>query len=240
MKRPTIVTTLMLLGALGAFGRFLPVKDVKTLVAESELVFVGRVKSAKPSGITTSLSYPTWQGVVFEWLRVDVEVLESIKGTKSGEVVQIAMLAVDERKGPRPMMNPPGMLEPKKGDEFLLFLVPTARTNLFAALTAPYDDDQSIFRLDRSLPNYRSYREGKEKQDSPFYERHRVIWSLVDDARQIVPSGAALMRKTYAREIGMESSNRVVHLQWQKYTNPSGWSHDIPKETGNETNSDHK
>ena len=227
MKRSTTLTILMALAALTAFGRILEVHEMKMLVAQSKLVFVGRVRSVRPSGITTGLSYPTWEEVVFEWQRVDVEVLEPIKGTKKGEVVQTAMLSVYESKGPRPMVNAPGMLEPKKGDEFLLFLVPTTRTNLFAALTAPYDDDQSIFRLDRSFWGYGSYREGKEKRDSPFYERHRVIWSLVDDSRQLIPSGAELMRKTYQKEIGMGSSNRVIYLQWQKYTNPSGWSHDI-------------
>ena len=54
---------------------------MKTLMKDSQLVFVG-VKSLKPSGITTELTYPTWDNVVFEWLRVEVEVVEPIKGTK--------------------------------------------------------------------------------------------------------------------------------------------------------------
>lgn len=229
----------MLLVALVAFGRVLDVKDIKTLVAESKLAFVGRVKSIQPSGITTSLSYPTWEGVVFEWLQVDVEVLEPIKGTKKNEVVQVAMLSVnvDKSKGHQPEVNAPGMIEPKKGDQFLLFLAPTTKTNFFAALTAPYDDDQSIFRLDRRLTEHSSY---LQFQVSPFDERDKVIRSLVDDAGKIIPDGVESMRKTYAKEIGIESSNQVIYLQWEKYSNPYGWSSDVPKGYGNETNSSHK
>lgn len=229
----------MLLAAVVAFGRVLDVKDMKTLVAESKLAFVGRVKLVKPSGITTRLSYPTWEGVVFEWLQVDVEVLEPIKGTRKNEVVQVAMLSVnvDKSNGHNPEANAPGMLEPKKGDQFLLFLAPTTKTNLFAALTAPYDDDQSIFRLDRRLTDYSWY---QKDRDTPFYQRYQVVWSLVDDAGKIIPGGAESMRKTYAKEIGIESSNRVIYLQWEKYTNPHGWFSDVPKGEGNETNSRHK
>jgi hypothetical protein len=134
------------------------------------------------------------------------------------------------------MANAPGMIGPKEGEAFLFFLAPTTRTNLFAGLTAPYDDDQSIFRLDRTFRQYGLYREGKEKPDLPLYERHKVIWSLVDERGQIIPAGAELMRKTYAKQISTPPSNTVVYLQWQKYTNPSGWFHDIPKEGTYETN----
>lgn len=236
MRRATIYIGIVLLAVLAVSGRPLDVRDIRTLITQSKLAFVGRVGAVNHSGITTSLSYPTWEGVIFEWLRVDVEVLEPVKGTKKGHVVQVAMLSVDETKGPRPMVNAPGMIEPKEGDAFLLFLAPTTRTNLFAALTAPYDDNQSIFRLDRSFWEYGSYRKEKEKPDSPFYERHKVIWSLVDEKRSIIPSGAELLRKTYAKEISTAPSNSVVYLKWQKYTNPSGWSHDIPKAVGNPTN----
>lgn len=238
IQRSTVIAFLISLVAVTAFGRFLDVKDMKTLVAESKLVFVGQVKSVKPSGITTSLSYPTWEGVVFEWLQVDVEVLEPIKNTKKSEVVQVAMLSVnvDKSNGHRPEVNAPGMLEPKKGDKFLFFVAPTSTTNLFAALTAPYDDNQSIFRLDRSSPEYSWYQDGKEKPDSPFYERYQVIWSLVDNAGKIIPSGADSMRGAYAKEISMEPSKQVIYLQWQRLTNPSGWSTDVPKKVDNGTN----
>jgi hypothetical protein len=131
------------------------------------------------------------------------------------------------------MINAPGMLEPKKGDAFLFFLVPTDRTNLFAAMTAPYDEDLTVFRLDRSFWAYRGYTVRQEQKDSLFYERNSVVWSLVDDAQQILPSGAELMRNTYAKEISMAPSNRVIYLQWQTQTNQAGWRRDIPKETKN-------
>jgi hypothetical protein len=230
----TICIAAIFLLALAASARFLDVRDIRTLVTQSKLVFIGRVKAVRPSGITTTLSYPTWEGAVFEWLRVDVEVLEPIKGAGKGEVVQTAMLSL--KKKVDGMYSPPGMLEPEKGEAFLLFLVPTTKTNLFAAVTAPYDEDQSIFRLNRGFWEYQSYRDGKEQTNSPFYVRHSVIWSLVDDAGNIIPAGAQLMRKTYAKEISTPATNTVAYLQWQKYTNPSGWSHDIPKEKSYETN----
>jgi hypothetical protein len=236
MKRPTIYIVTVLLAALAVSGRLLDVRDIRTLMRQSKFAFVGRVRAVNQSGITTGLSYPTWEGVVFEWQRVDVEVVEPIKGTKKGDVVHTAMLSVDETKGSHPMVNAPGMIEPKEGDAFLFFLAPTTRPNLFAGLTAPYDDNQSIFRLDRTFWQYGSYREGREKPDSPFYERCKVIWSLVDDRGRIIPTGAELMRRTYAKQISTPPSNTVVYLQWQKYTNPSGWFHDIPNEGTYQTN----
>ena len=232
MKRATILLATTFLVTLLAYARLFQVHDLKTLVAESTLVFVGSVKSVTPTGITTSLSYPTWEGAVFEWLRVDVDVLEPIKGTRKGAVVQTAMLSLKTKVDG--MYSPPGMLEPDKGKAFLLFLVPTTRTNLFAAVTAPYDEDESIFILDRSFWKYGGYQETKEQRASPFRERREVIWSLVDEKGQTVPGGADLMRKTFEREIRMGPSNQVVHLQYQKYTNPSGWFHDVPKDESRE------
>ena len=104
--------------------------DLKTLIAVSELVVVGKVKSVEPSGITTKLTYPTWGGVVFEWLKVEVEVVEPIKGTKKGAVVQTLMLSSPEplvlsTRDHQPMINPPGTVDPKKGQFYFLCLLPT-------------------------------------------------------------------------------------------------------------------
>ncbi len=131
------------------------------------------------------------------------------------------------------MANSPGMLEPKIGDPFLFCLAPTIVTNLFAAFTAPYDDDQAIFFLDRNYYKYSSYREGKMGKTSVFEERNALIWSLIDEAGKVIPGGAERMRKTFAKEITAPPSNRVVHLQWQTYTNPAGWMRDVPKESTN-------
>jgi hypothetical protein len=216
--------------AFAALGRILDVRSVNALVADSELTFIGRVKSVNPSGITTHLSYPTWEKCVFEWLQVEVEVLEPIKGTTKGQLIPTAMLAVDESKGPRPMLNAPGMLEPKTGELFLLFLERTTKPNLFASLTAPFDDDQAIFKLDRRSPEYTWFHEGKEGTNSPFLDRHKLVWSLIDDTGALISNGVAMMRSNYAREIRKAPSTNIIYLEWVSRTNAAGWFADFPKE----------
>jgi hypothetical protein len=139
------------------------------------------------------------------------------------------MLSVHEPQDGSGMINSPGMLDAKPGDLFLFCLAPTSVTNLFAAFTAPYDDNQAIFPLDRNYRHYSAYQGGKEKEGSPFFERHALIWSLVDDSGQIIPAGAERMRSTYKNEINAAPSNRVVYLQWQTETNLAGWMRDVPK-----------
>jgi hypothetical protein len=215
--------------AFTATGRILEVYDMKTLIRQSTLVFVGRVKSVRPSGITTSLSYPTWKKVVFEWLKVDVEVIEPVKGTQRGGLIQTAMLSAHQPEDSIGMVDSPGMLEPKQGQCFLFCLAHTAISNVFAAFTAPYDDNQAILVLDRNHWEYKVIREGKTGLVPALDERAAVIWSLVDDAGQISPAGAARMRTNYAAEISAAPSNRVVYLQWRKYTTPAGWTSDVPR-----------
>jgi hypothetical protein len=229
MRARVVFITLAAFVTVVALGRFLEVHDMKSLVRNSTLVFLGRVKSVAPSGITTKLGYPTWEKVVFEWLRADVEVIEPIKGTQKGELVQVAMLSAHEADDSDGMINPPRMLAPKRGDRFLFCLAPTSVTNLFASFTAPYDDDQAIFPLDRNYRAYSAQRAGTEKQDSPFFERHTLIWSLVGDSGQILPGGAEQMRTAYQSEITAAPSNRVIYLQWQTVTNKAGWFGSVPK-----------
>jgi len=229
-----LAVALMALIPIIAFGRLVQVYDNKTLIEKSKLVFVGKVKSIKRSGITTHLSYPTWGGVVFEWLIADVKVLEPVKGVQKGDIVQTALLSVDESKGPRPMINAPGILDPKMGDAFLFCLAPTSMTNVFAAVTAPFDDNLSIFHLDRNDWKPSSFREGLKD------ERVALIWSLVDDTGKIIPLGAQQMRKTYAKEIQIAPSNSIIYLQWEARTNASGWIANFPKGYGITTNADSK
>ena len=97
------------------------------MIAKSKLVFVGRVKAVNPSGITTKLSYPTWEKVIFEWLRVDVDVIEPMKGCKKGDVVEVAMLSVQsvtKEPGKFSLVNAPGMIAPKKGEFFCISCFP--------------------------------------------------------------------------------------------------------------------
>jgi hypothetical protein len=223
MKRRILAVALVTLIPIIAFGRLVQAYNNKALIEKSKLVFVGKVKSIKHSGITTHLSYPTWEGVVFEWLIADVKVLEPVKGVRKGDIVQAALLSVDESKGPRPMINAPGMLEPKVGDAFLFCLAPSSITNVYAAVTAPFDDNLSIFHLNRNDWKPSSFREGLKD------EHVALIWSLVDDTGKIIPLGAQKMRKTYAKEIQMAPSNILVYLQWEARTNASGWIANFPK-----------
>jgi hypothetical protein len=160
--------------------------------------------------------------VVFGWLAVDVEVLEPIKGAHRGDVVHTFMLFTD----PPLMINPPGTVEPKNGETFLLGLAPTTRTNVFAAVTAPFDDKESIFRLDRSDPRYSSYRKGAIRRrldgeilGEPFKEQYSWVWHLVNDEGGILPRGAERMRKAFAKQIQMHTAPTVIYLQWETRTN---------------------
>ena len=236
---------------------------MRTLIAESHLAFVGRVKAVEPSGITTTFSYPTCKGVTFEWLNTTVEVVEPIKGVQRGDLVKTAMLSVHvplkfppypstdivervmrgepEISFPRGMINGPGMVDPERGKAYLLFLVPTTVTNVFAALTSPWDDDRSIFILDRHFWKYGSYRTDTNAYSGAGWtdeaERFGVIWSLVDDDGHLLPAGAEDIRRTYRAEImAAPETNLVIHLQWESVKSPNGWQWDVPKGRGNLTN----
>src|SRR6478736_1180273 len=142
MKTATFFGTLFVLivcSAMNGHARAVQSLDIKSLMKDSQLVFVGQVKSVKPSGVTTELAYPTWEGVVFEWLKVEVEVIEPIKGTKKGELVSTLMLST---RGQDSMVNAPGMVRPKVGQYHLLCLLPTNPTGAYASVTAPFDDNQ--------------------------------------------------------------------------------------------------
>jgi len=120
------------------------------LFADAKLVFVGEVKSMKPSAINTTLSYIPYEGVRFQWQIVEVEVIEPFKGVQKGGIVKTAMLSIDELSPVQSMYSPPGMLKPEKGDIFLFYLAPTPQPNVFAALTASYNENLSVLALHRS------------------------------------------------------------------------------------------
>ena len=94
MKRRLLLLLLATLLPSLVCGRAVRIYGVRTLIAESHLAFVGRVKAVEPSGITTTFSYPTCKGVTFEWLNTTVEVVEPIKGVQRGDLVKTAMLSV--------------------------------------------------------------------------------------------------------------------------------------------------
>src|SRR5690242_11703484 len=94
MSARKLIITLMALIPLMAVGRPISITEPETLIADSKLVFVGKVQSVKAAGIATSLSYPTWEGVSFPWLAVDMEVVAPFKGVRKGDVVRVMMLSI--------------------------------------------------------------------------------------------------------------------------------------------------
>ena len=249
MRRRIIIAMALLLPVL-ALGRAVQVLSIPTLIERSALVFVGRVEAITPSGIRTTMSYPTWRGVTFEWLNWDVEVVEPIKGVKKGQIIRTAMLSAP---GGGLSFNPPGMVDPEVGKAYLLCLAPSTVSNTFAALTAPWDDNQGIFVLDRNFWLYGNYRKDGPRtvdRENPhadvltrivneYNEKYGVLWSLVDDDGNLLPAGAEAMRKTYKDEIAaVPPTNTVIYLQWETQMSASGWQRDVPKGHTASTNSD--
>ena len=203
--------------------------DPKDLIADSKLVFVGRVQSVTVSGIVTHLSYPTWEGVSFPWLVVEMEVVAPFKGVRKGDLVRVMMLSIAKSEKAQFMYCPPEVLEPDKGDIFFLCLDPTPITNAFAAPTGPYDENMSVLPLyRRNKMSTSSFRDdGKELLLDD--KRFALIWSLVNQAGEIIPDGVAKLRNTYAAEIKKAFTNDVVYLEWEACTNSHGWFSDVPK-----------
>jgi len=219
----------MALIPLIALGRLFQIIDPKTLIADSQLVFVGRVQSVKASGIATRLSYPTWEGVSFPWLTVEMEVVTPFKGVRKGDVVRVLMLSIAKSEKAQFMYSPPEVLEPDKGDIFFLCLGRTPITNTFAAISAPYNENLSALPLHRSHETASdSLRDGGKRLLSDD-KRFAPIWQLVNQAGEILPDGVAKLRDTYAAEIGKASTNSMVYLEWQAYTNAHSWVSDMPK-----------
>ena len=229
MRARILIIALMALIPLMAIGRMFQIIDPKTLITDSRLVFVGKVQSVKASGIVTRLSYPTWEGVLFPWLTVEMEVVAPFKGVRKGDVVRVMMLSIAKNEKAQFMYSPPEVLEPDKGDIFFLCLGPTPITNTFAALTGPYDENLSVFTLYRSQQTSRDSMRDVGKQLLLDDKRFAPIWNLVNKAGEILPDGVAKLRDTYAAEIGKASTNDMVYLEWQAYTNAHGWHSDVPK-----------
>lgn len=238
MKKRILVLTLAIICPLLALARGVRVLEMKDLISGAKLVFVGKTLSVEPSGITTTMSYPTWRDVTFEWIKVEVEVLEPVKGVEKGDRVRTLMLGT---RGRGPMINAPGMVEPERGRAYLLCLLPTTISNVYASLTAPWDDDQGVFLLDResmSPPRAKFYKEGVQVPFHEQSEKNAVLWKLVDAQGRIQSDAVAQIRATYAGEITQSpGTNAVIHLQWETWKSASGWQWDVPKGHDNVTNS---
>jgi len=206
-----------------------PLHSLKELMEDSRLVFVGKVLAVEPSRITTTLCYPTYDGALFKWLRVDVKVIGACKGVQRGEVVHALMMSMEKATQPHLMYCPPGTIEPDKGDILFLCLAPTPITNMFAALTAPYDEDVSVIPLYRSQgtpPD--SMRDDWRRllKSMPDYD---PLWRLVNDSGHIQLDVVAAFRDSFAAEIAKQPTNDTVYLEWQAITNAAGWTTDVPR-----------
>ena len=237
----------MSLISLTAFGRLFQIIDPKTMIAHAKLVFVGRVKSVMPSNIRSTLSYVPYDGVTFQWQIAEVEVVEPFKGVRKGNVVQVAMLSIDKHSQSQPTYSPPGMLEPQKDDIFFLCLGETPQTNVFAALSAPYDENLSVLPLYRSGTNFDWYVDDKMmkqlltgdvapdvkvREDLREMQRDKefaLIFTLVNASGKIQPANVKKFWETFVTDIGKAPSTNVVYLEWETLTNPHGWRTDIPK-----------
>jgi hypothetical protein len=239
MRVRIFLVALLALIPLMAFGRLFVIIDPKKLIADSKLVFVGKVESVKASGIATTLSYPTWEGVSFPWQDVKMQVLVPFKGVRKGDTVHVMMLSIDNSKARGIMYSLPEVLEPDTGDVFFLCLGPTPVTNTFAALSAPYDEDLSVLPLHRSHETGRDSMRDDGKQLLSDDKRFKLIWQIVNQTGEIVPDKVAKLRRIYAAEIGKTPTNDMVYLEWESYTNAHGWTSDVPKGFS-PTNSDGK
>jgi hypothetical protein len=226
MKTLTLLFILAALFPTKGLARAVLSYDMKTLMCRSSLVLVGKVKSVQPSGIKEKIVYPTKDYLVFEWLKVEIEVIEPVKGAQKGDVIRTLMLSMPEGV----MANAPGMIHPKPGQHHLLFLIPTQFKNVYAAATAPDDEDEAIFILDRTnTMKYGSFGDGNSPEE--YGERYKAIWSLVDDMGLITPKGAEELRKNYQAEIATKPpKDAVIHLQWKKETSVSEWQWNAPIE----------
>jgi hypothetical protein len=232
MKAVMPLAAAMLLWSHSAQGRLFQIVPPSELIAKSKLVFVGRVTAVLPSGISTTLSYVPWEGVTFHWLAAKVDVMEPFKGTRKGEAIRVAMLTSDQE-----VINHPFVLDAEKGDLFLFCLLPTPVTNLFAALTVPYNEALSVIALHRSRPYTQgvvsSVGERREFSDRLLRDDKRFspIFDLADQEAHVVAANAERLRSAFAAELAAKGSREVMPLQWQIAVSIGGWRSDIPKGT---------
>ena len=222
-------------------AREVPMPSMGELFAKAATVFVGRVKSIESSGLTTTGSYPTWQGITFEWLVVDSEVIEPLKEAGKGHLIRTLMLSVRKEAKPSAVphriMNGPGMVRPEKGRLYLFCVVPTNISNAYVAVTAPWDDDAAVFLLDRGAPQYSEWRKRPDKRIDPndpfksLRERDATVWTLVDDEGSLSSTGAEQIRTEYQLDLA-KASPAIVRLRW-----PTGA--DQQKNSGSTINLEH-
>jgi hypothetical protein len=238
MKAAAFLVTATILATHPAHGRLFQIVPPAELVAKSRLVFLGRVNSVRPSGITTRLSYVPWHGATFHWMVAEVQVIEAFKGTQKGQTVQVATLSIDED-----LANPPFMLRAEKGDVFFFCVLPTPATNLFAALTAPNNESLSVIALHRATHSAEDVQSSTEAtrdfNDKLLWDDKRFspIFDLVDGSGRVVAGGPDRLRSTFAAELATGGLTNVMYLEWETAVSLGGWQSDAPKGVTNWTGS---
>lgn len=224
--------TLALTLAQATFGRAVRKPTVPQLFELASLAVTGEVTKVEPTGIETSLSYPTLNGIAFQWLRVTCKVGTVLKGKYTAENISVGMLAV-RKSVTHEMFNGPLMLEPKVGANYAMFLAPSSMPDFYVSLLAPYDESNAIFSLDRKE---REYDAGTYTSMSPEYrkqwqEKKDLVWSLTSWVGGLSKSGAEEVMKQYRVQIAIPGKAVIIPLEWKKHTNTNGWSWDVPKDT---------
>ncbi len=230
MRPCALLCTLLAIAQL-ASARSVQEPTVPELFELAPLVVTGEVAKIEPTGIETSLSYPTLDGVIFHWLRVTCKVGPLLKGSFTGANIGVAMLAI-RKSGKMGLYNGPLMLEPKVGIKYVMFLAPTPTPGLHASLLAPYDENNAIFVLDRKD---REYDAGSYTVMDPDYrkkwqEKKDLVWSLTTWLGGLSKTGSEAVIRQYRPQIAKPGKAITIPLEWKTYTNPSGWSWDVPKD----------
>ena len=204
--------------------------SVPWLCSNAAAVVVAEVESIKSSGIETTFSYPTFSQATFHWLHVRMKVLGHLKGPATTNHIDVAMLAVLKGEA---IINSPLMLYPKNGQKYIMFLAPSSKEGMWVSFFAPYDEENAMFLLDRQAqlydmsgvstnPAFKDYRDERQ-------EERDMVWSMVDANGKIQTKGIEKFRARYRRELEVTATPKPIPLQWEKYTNPGGWSFDVPK-----------
>lgn len=209
--------------------KYLP---VPLLFELAPLVITAEVTSIESLGVETTLSYPTVQGVDFEWLRVTCKVSAVLKGQFAQDSIDVAMLAVKKSTSKRMgmFMNGPLMLSPSKGKKYVMFLAPSSRKGVYASIFAPYDERNAIFILDRKVKRYEQEAFGPPNDyTKELIEKKDLVWSLVTEDGQFSKTGANEVAKRYKSHIDIKHPDFTISLEWKKYTAADGWIWDVPK-----------
>lgn len=232
-KDLTTMKLAFLLSLLVGFVQLVPARPVRDLtVAQlfemAPLAVTGEVISITPLGVETTLSYPTLHDVTFHWLRVTCNVEAVIKGEFRRDSIDVAMLAMKSGEG---LFNPPLMLSPSKGQKYVMFLAPSSKTNVYASILAPYDEENAIFILDRKARVYDFSGVVSKDYMKQCIEKKEFVWSLVDQDGQLSKTGPKEVADRYKSQIEKKSRDFTIALEWKVQTNAAGWSIDVPKDT---------